>query len=59
MVGYLVGPSPAGTGWYSLVGDGIDVSAVSAATNHLDVTVRYRNDNAVRHRFWYGSGWLP
>ncbi len=53
------GPSPAGTGWYNLGGDGIDVSAVTSATNHLDVTVRYRNDNAVRHRFWYGSGWLP
>ena len=49
-------PNQAGA-WASLGGDGIDVSAVSFASNRLDVVTRSRLDKAVRHRHWQDIWW--
>ncbi|MCC6662343.1 MAG: trypsin-like serine protease [Polyangiaceae bacterium] len=49
-------PNQSG-GWASLGGDGIDVSAVSFASNRLDVVTRSRLDKAVRHRYWQNIWW--
>lgn len=48
---------PSQSGWASLGGDGIDVSAVSFASGRLDVVTRSRLDKAVRHRYWANNLW--
>ena len=51
--------APSQTGWWTLGGDAIDVSAVSSGSSRLDVVMRARNDLAARHRWWDGTQWRP